>query len=721
MEIAKINSTIEKLCKLIADHQLSDLFKELVKIIEEQKSLLYLKDKVRKQAEIYTNLLRYSFKDIKDPERDTIYSRLLKSLFDIVDELKVSLVSENKFLAINTLQQEANYEFLSNKSKIEKALLDENPSPELNKFFSHIWTSGILKDDEKGILDKIVSNKNISWVNESLIVSALTISNLIYFDENKINYLFKFYLNKKHKVWQRALVGMVFNIYTYSDRLNEYPQIIENIDSISKEKDFHNNLQYIILQIIRTKETEKISRKLHDEIIPQVAKFKPRIEEKLKLDDILKESLGEDKNPDWEAVFEDSPELFNKLEEFSKLQIAGSDVFMSAFALLKHFDFFKEPSHWVLPFYKENKDVYEAFVFEKKGFNTNLFLEGLEKSAFLCNSDKYSFIMNVRFMPEMQKNMMLEMFNAELESMNELTKDEEILNKPMFDKYVINQYIQDLYRFFKLYPNRKDFTDIFDDNLNLYSSKILNNNWFDLNLFKSIGALYFKKEFFSDALEVYKLLIDKGLNEQLAFEKIAYSYQKLGDFEQALSYYKKSELFETNLVWTVKKIALCYREIGQHQNALEYYLRAEENEPENLYVQAHLGHTYLRLKDFENALQHYFKVEYFSASNTMILRPIAWCSFVVGKFETSLKYYQRLIEKGEATYYDYLNMGHAYWCNNQIENATETYKKSVSLALENGKSIKKEFADDKEYLLLNGKQAFEIELMLDYLFLDINI
>ena len=117
---------------------------------------------------------------------------------------------------------------------------------------------------------------------------------------------------------------------------------IARLNLIRDDKDFNKNLQYILLQLIRTKETEKISRKLHEEIIPEVAKFKPKIEEKLKLDDILQDPSSEDKNPDWEGVFGDSPELFNKLEEISKMQIEGSDVFMSAFALLKHFDFFKE-------------------------------------------------------------------------------------------------------------------------------------------------------------------------------------------------------------------------------------------------------------------------------------------------------------------------------------------------------------------------------------------
>jgi len=720
MDTNTIDTTTKKLNKLISNHRLSDLFKELIPIVESQKSVLYLKDTISKQAEIYTNLLKYSFLDIKDPERDTIYSKLLKSLYCIVDDLKISLTEENRFLAINTVKHETNYYFKTNFNKIETTILNKSHGSEMNYLFRQIWVSGILGQEESKLLDKAVASKEIHWINESLIVSALTISNLMYFDEKKLDFLFKFYFKGANKVWQRALVGIVFNVFLYSDRLNEFHEIIKNIELIKKDKDFNKNLQFVILQIIRTKETERISRKLHEEIIPEVAKIKPKIEEKLRLDEILSESLGEDKNPDWEAVFEDSPELFTKLEEFSKLQIEGSDVFMSAFALLKHFDFFKEPTNWFLPFYKENEDIIDSFKFEKEGFNSKLFIEGLEKSAFLCNSDKYSFIMNVRFMPEIQKNMMIEMFNAEIESMNELIKDDELVQQSNLDKYIINQYIQDLYRFFKLHPNRNEFFDIFS-NLDIYNSLILNNNWYDVELFKSIGALYFKKEFYEDARSVYKILINKGLAEQIAFEKIAYSYQKSGNFNEALSFYLKSELFEKNLVWTVKKIALCYRELGDNEKTLEYYLKAEENEPENLYVQANLGHTYLRLKDFENALKHYYKVEYFSPSNTMILRPIAWCSYVRGNFNTAVKYYLMLIDKGEANYYDYLNLGHTYWSDNKIESAIETYRKSISMAALEGKSIKKDFIDDKEYLLAHGIKPFELELILDFLFLEIEI
>lgn len=715
MDINNINKIITKLCGLVNSHRLSETFKLLDKIVSENHSLLTMSDKIQKQSETYKNLLRYSFTGVQDPERDKIYSKLLQSLYSIVDEIKLLLFEDNKSLTLNVIKKDLAFKDLKVEGFNEKDLSRPKLNSQMNELFKDVWLSGRLSNTHLDIIDKVLKSKNSFWVNESVAVSALTISLFRAFDAKKFSLLFDFYYKGVNKVWQRSLVGILFAVYLYSDRLTEYPELISKIDRLKKEKDLEENLQFIVLQIIRTKETEKISKKLHEEIIPEVAKFKPKIEEKLKLDDILQDPLGEDKNPDWEGVFGDSPELIGKLEEFSKMQIEGSDVFMSAFAMLKHFDFFKEPINWFVPFYKENEDIREAFSYEKEGFNSDLFIEGLERSAFLCNSDKYSFIMNVRYMPEIQKNMMMEMFNAELESMNEIVKDDELVNMSAMNKYQINQYIQDLYRFYKLHPLKSEIVDIFDKKLDVYNSKILLNNWYSEGLYKNIGAIYFTKEYYTEAIDVYQILIEKGYNQRAAFEKVAYSYQKLGDYEKALSFYKKAELFDSNLNWTYKKIALCHRELGDNELAIKYYLKAENSEPENLYVQANLGHSFLRLKDYENALKHYFKVEYYSPSNTKILRPIAWCSFALGKFDTSIKYYSRLIEQDEADFQDYINLGHVFWCKNDVVKATDNYKLGYKLSKEKGLSIKKDFLDDKEFLLKYGIPTFEIELMLDYL------
>jgi len=714
MNIQEINKIFIKITDNISSNRLLDAFDTLNDLIS-TKDLSNLKEPYLELKGIYDNILRYSFAQINDPERDKIYQKLIQSTYKLVDRVKISLLYEQKHFATVNIYNETNFEFLNNGAQIENNILEQKSEKDIFLAFKRIWLSPKLDEGTISFLNRINENEDFDWHIKALIVSALTMSNLQYFDQKKLILLFNFYNNSPEKVWQRALVGIILNIYLHSKRIVDSFEIVKKLEELKKEKDFDKNLTYIILQLIRTKETEKISKQLQEEIIPEVVKFKPKIEDKLKLDDILGDMSSEDKNPDWESVFGDSPELFGKLEEFSKMQIEGSDVFMSAFAMLKHFDFFKEPANWFLPFYKENDTIWEAFKFEKTGFDSDLFIEGLEKSAFLCNSDKYSFILNVRYMPEAQKTMMLEMFNAEVEGMNELIKDDELLNKSMMDRYQFTQYIQDLYRFFKLHPYKNEFIDIFNEELDLYNSPVLTEMWFDPELYKKIGALYFEKEYFKNSLEVYKILFRKGINELEVLEKIAYSYQKLGKFGDALNFYKKAEFFDTHIAWSTKKIAMCYRELGNTDKAIEYYLKAEKLEPENLYVQAHLGHSYLRIKEYEKALQHYFKVEYFAPSNTMILRPIAWCSFVLGRFENAQKYYQKLRENNKADKFDYLNMGHVEWCTNNIENTVKFYKKAHTLNENNDSGFKTDFYEDKPYLIKHGIPELEIGLMIDYL------
>ena len=47
-----------------------------------------------------------------------------------------------------------------------------------------------------------------------------------------------------------------------------------------------------------------------------------------------------------------------------------------------------------------------------------------KNTPFLCNSDKYSFIFNLRFFPAEQKKMLSNAFLMELEGMQEMIADE---------------------------------------------------------------------------------------------------------------------------------------------------------------------------------------------------------------------------------------------------------------------------------------------------------
>jgi len=566
-------------------------------------------------------------------------------------------------------------------------------------------------ENEINLLRKINESEKLPWHDKSLFVSSLTLSVLRCFDENKIDLLFEFYNKQEDQVWPRALVGIVLALHKYDKRVDLYPKILERLDAFTGNPEVEKNIEAIIIQMIKSKETEEITRKWEQEIMPEIMKMRPNIEQKLDLENIVSDKFIEDKNPDWERVFEDSPDLLDKLQEFSKLQMEGSDVFMSAFGRLKHFPFFNRISNWFIPFFKENPDL--GAIFSSKEDN-NIFplIEKLESSYYMCNSDKYSFCFNLQYIPDAQRNSMMQMFNEEMKQMNEIGEDEEILTGFARTKSIYTQYLQDLYRFYKLHPLRNEVDDIFNYKLDIYNTQFYNRIIEDKKIRRNIAEFYFERNHFDQAVEVFQNLDEEERNKVEILEKTAYGYQRLGDYQTALDYYLKADLFDTNKPWLTKKIALCYRYLNQPEKALEYYKAAENYEPDNLYIQAYIGHSLFQLERYEEAIKYYFKVEYLAPENAKIRRPIAWCSFMLDKFDTAENYLFKLLEK-ESNYYDYITLGHVYWSMKQPEKAQEAYKNAVVHKDSSFKKFSAAYLEDRKYLENRGIDHLEINLMMD--------
>jgi tetratricopeptide (TPR) repeat protein len=382
--------------------------------------------------------------------------------------------------------------------------------------------------------------------------------------------------------------------------------------------------------------------------------------------------------------------------------------------MLKQFDFFNKLSNWFLPFYRGNELVTDSLENLRENLDVDMFTEGLEQTSFMCNSDKYSFCLNVKHLPSAQRSMMTELFNMELKAMNEIKEDDELINASAANKTIITQYFQDLYRFYKLHPWRNDFDDIFNLDLEIYNADFFKILVEDSSIFRNIGEFFFEKSYYDEALSIFLGNQVKKENNHELHEKIAYCYQQTGDFRNALDHYLKAEYLEKNKRWLFNKIALCYRKMKNYGRAVEYYLQAEKLNPDDMQIQALLGHTYMELEDYDTALRYYFKVEYQEPDNQRIQRPIAWCYFVLGKLENARKYMKKTISK-EGNKNDYLNLGHIEWSLGNKKAAIESYRQSIIKSDGDYAWFTKVFEEDKKYLLKNSIHPFDIILMLDYL------
>jgi tetratricopeptide (TPR) repeat protein len=711
-----------------------DLFYEMNKEAKTD----YYRAQLDKHKDTYQSILRYAFNETEDPQRNEIYLSLLKEVLEVGDALKEHVLTnmsgssiyrtkwkfESEIEAGNIDYTEL-LEELTVDSELDELLKDTNISTEqesetpkerersdvLSDLFRVLWMVDKYKENEEQLVRNINESEQIPWHDKCLFVSAITLGSLSCFDEKKIELLFEIYERKEEQVWQRALVGILFSLYKYDNRINLYPGIIERLQALSGNNNVERNIEAIIIQTIKSKETEEITRKWEQEILPEIMKMRPNIEQKLDLENILSDKFIEDKNPDWERVFEDSPDLLDKIQEFSKMQMEGSDVFMSAFGRLKHFPFFQRISNWFIPFFKENPDIQPAL---GGGGDINLtpLLEKLESSYYMCNSDKYSFCFNLQYIPDEQKNTMMQLFNEEMQQMNEIGNDEELLSGFAKTKSIYTQYLQDIYRFFKLHPLKNEIDDVFSYKLDIYNTQFYKQIVEDQSIKRNIAEFFFERNHFDQAIELFLELDDDQLNNVEILEKVAYCYQRKGDYQEALNFYLKADLFDTNKSWLTKKIALCYRYLNKPEKALEYYQVAESYEPENLYIQAYIGHSLFQLQRYEEALKYYFKVEYLAPENAKIRRPIAWCSFMLEKYDTAENYLNKLLEQ-ESNYFDYITLGHVFWSTGKPEKARDAYVQAVRHEKGNFEKFSSAFLDDRKHLEDRGIDTLNINLMLD--------
>lgn len=696
----------------------------------------YISDELSKAEFTYRNILQHSFSGINDPERDKILISLIRDLIEIADEVK-ELISEEMtdnpvYLLKRQLLKSRNHDQELIRQLLEQqydgfhiqGLLDDIPlesyheesadtrNDNVKRIFNYIWFTDKFADTEIKRLLESCKSENLEWYEKSLIVSALTMSLLRYFQVSKFEALMEIVHIRQYKVWERAMVGLVLAFYIHNSRFYLYPALKEKLYKLSFEADILKHTEAIINQLTRSKDTENVRRKWETDILPEVMKMQPRIEEKLNLDSIVDESLDEDKNPDWEQFFEDAPDLLDKLQKMTEMQLEGVDVFMGAFSQLKQFPFFQEHYNWFVPFYSQHPAVRQLS--ESLPGSLGRFLDTLENTRFICNSDKYSFCFNMIFIPEQQKAMMANMMGEELKNYEVIEKDESIIDSFSQSRGVFIQYIQDLYRFFKLHPWKGWLKDPFDKNLDVYHTAFFDCLGFSERDILRMASYYFEKSYYQDASNLFKILLKNDAQAVELLEKNGYCYVKLQDYAHALDYLLKADFYGTASKWRYKQMAICYKNLGMWEKALSIYEQMEKLEPDDLSVQAQIGQCLVHLEKFDQALQYYFKLEVLSPENEKVRRPLAWCSFLMGKYDTASDYYQRLIQTEKPNAYDLMNYAHVMLCMGKKKEAADSYIKGMHV-WGDMKEFFKSYREDRKHLLNAGVPETEIDLMADFI------
>lgn len=682
----------------------------------------------------YRYMLEYMRMNMQDPDRERLYDDLVGRCYIINDLVATSRESEHstkvysqKCRRYKTLESIdpiidkfkeniANLEVTKMLPAEECKKVTEQLHQEHERLLSQLWEAiWCSRSWTKSYVEKILNIANDNEIDKNdraTIVSAVMMSALKCFEPLKATTLCTIATSEETLLATRALVGLAIVLLKYDSRIRYYKEINVALATLQESSKCINYLHTIQIQLLRCRETQKIDRKMREEIIPAMMKNPKLNNEKFSIDILSEIEQDDDKNPEW-AKWMEKDEIKGKLEEMAKWQFEGADIYMSTFSQLKNFPFFSDISNWFRPFDTNVPSIAELAPNKIEGSKT--LLGAICASPFFCNSDKYSFCFTFKQVPPEQREILLGQIPDEGEIQAADDSISPTVAKEKRAETESNQYIQDLYRFFKLSNFRHEFSDPFATSLNMLESNslsgLINTNEAILRTFRYLV----EKEYYSEAYKAGKLYEKSGEGDAQFYQEMGFCMQKERAFNTAIDYYTRADIIKPDTLWTLRHIAQCYRMQGESEKALSYYQIAEELAPENISLLLQTGESFAATKRYEEAFARFYKAEFLKPGSRRALRAIAWCSFVTGKDEQARGYYSRLLEMQNPSFEDYLNAAHVEWICHERNKAIELYNK----AKECGKDIE-EITDhimrDKETLLARGASEKELLLLRDMLY-----
>lgn len=695
-----------------------------------------LRNQIENVLTAYGYMLQYAGMGMDDPNRNSFYQQTLRTSYELTDATHIALLTLKNngkyFDCIRTfalqpskayktlqLQLETYTEDLSTvplffhdeqRRQTELEKLNKNHETTLSELFEKTWATPFWTEAEAHEANELLTSVLIPINDLAVMVGATTLGLLRVFDVRKIDFLINAYHHDDLQISQRAIVGMTITLYKHEKRIQLYPELLSRLSLLSEDDSFRKNLYTIQMQLLITRETTKIDKKMREEIIPEMMKNAKQLNDpKFRFEE---SEDSEDRNPEWEEWMDKSG-MSDKIREMGEWQMAGADVYMSSFAQLKNYPFFHQISHWFYPF-DLNLPILEPL---QKDYNQSAFspLKLITNSDYFCNSDKYSFCLAMLSMPKQMKDLSIQQMEQQI-AMNEENKSrlEALMKKNTDAKSISRQYIQDLYRFFKLWRNRQEEEDIFQWKFNLWENDLLKDALLQDTITKELADYLLQKEYLEEAYTLYEKLMNNPHAVAEVYQKAGFIRQKQKQYAEAIRHYLHADLLTPDNLWTNKHLAQCYRLNNELTLALDYYRKVEAVQPDNLNIALQIGQCLARLENYTEALAYFYKVEYLENNPDNARRAIAWCSFVCGKQEEALKYYRLLLTQETPKAQDWMNAGHVYFAMRQIPQAIEHYQKAQSFEKNHSAFIEK-FHNDMNTLQTLGLTKENIQIMLDLL------
>lgn len=730
MDSSKINLSEKSIKKLIAQHRFKEAFAAIRQIADEIPSNWNIFSETDDLEQSYRYMIKYAAEGIDDPHRKDIYENITTKLYDIcesaINELTINVSQKYYYRTIRYVRglntdletsisslitatgRESTYSELPDNDKNIEILTKIRTDIENieSSIFKKIWTIFPVKQSDADSIKGILTSEKIPRQMQELAIAAIMMNLLEHYNENMLAMLIDTYTCSTDTVLQlKSLSSALIIMHKYRDSIRNSQKLSIKIENLYDNKQACSDIMTIFLQFIRSRGTERITRKVQNELVPELMKLRPELRRKLQGSELPEDAEALADNPDWQEILDKSG-ITDKMLELNRMQSEGNDVFMSSFSKLKTFPFFKEIANWFMPFDMKHSAALKIFKSEKSPL-----IEMINRSGVFCDNDKFSFILSLTEMPESQRKAMSLRLDEQNTQIMEMNGESLLPNKKQRENIVAN-HIQNLYRFFYLFEYRAEFYNPFTNSLNMTEVPFISKMLSDTENLKIIAEFYFKQEFYTDAIILFSRIAEEGDVAADIYQKLGFCFEHNKDYAKAIESYEKAELTKSDDIWTLKHIAACHRACGKPESAISYYKRAEELRPQNTALANTIGNCFIEAGEIKEALRYYFKAYYIAGSSQRTMRPIAWCSFLDGNYTQSIEYYDKIMALG-ATCDDCINRSHAILASGNIKEAIKGYVNATKMQDGSTRQVTETIDNDRKYLIAEGIDDIMISIIID--------
>ncbi len=678
----------------------------------------------------YQRMMEYMKKGFLDPEREKLYRQLLRRIYRIIENLDISWRCKNQSIYVEAFHKtdhlNMSYAFIQDVLEryvsdvamlsLESEDTSQTHADELYKrhaafierLFNALFISLQWNSADEQFYTKLLLSPTVDLIDQQLMVSAISLACMNMFDIHKLNVLAAVYQKAEDvNLRQRALVGLMFSMNDHPLFAEEQQTMINQLTDDGKNEDVIRELQELQMQVFYCMNAEEDNRKIQSDIMPTIIKnsnltiTRHGIEEKE--DDPMEDIL----NPD--AADQAMEKLEERLQLMVKMQQNGADVFFGGFRQMKKYPFFDDFYNWFCPFYNKHPRLQDL----RKKINMEAFMQRLKDSYPFCDSDKYSFAFAFASIADHLPEGIRETFYSGADMGEEMFY-------PSGEKttYIRHRYLQDLYRFFRIYRYRNDLVNPYGKENDATSSvsaffltlPIFGDARFDAMKTNLCMFLYKQKRF-----EEMRLLLSTYNDEDDAnylFLK-ASSAIKAGHYQEAVSVLEQI-LSKGDDLRALKSYARVSMLLEHYQQAADSYRKLMVLVPGHKNYLLNESLALLQLGQKQEAVEKVYQCDLQNPDDPSVQRVLAWVLLNCGKVEQAVDIYRRLLERTPIQE-DYVNAAYSVWIRGDVSTAVSYFQQSLKL-LPEGKDasfLEQEINNDRQLLIDNGIAPIDLQLMLD--------